>query len=64
MACTEKQARFLMFLLSKNGYSTRYMDSSFKSLGATMCERSGSVESWIRNLDIARASSLIDQLKK
>lgn len=63
MATSEKQARYIMFLLAKNGYSTRFMDSSFKRLGATMRERSGTVEGWVRNLGMARASSLIDQLK-
>ena len=60
---TEKQVRYVMFLLGQKGYSTRFMDSSFKALGATMRERSGSVESWVRGLDFARVSNLIDTLK-
>jgi len=60
---TEKQVRYVMFLLGQKGYSTRFMDSSFKELGATMRERSGSVESWVRGLDFARVSNLIDTLK-
>ena len=60
---TEKQVRYVMFLLGQKGYSTRFMDSSFKELGATMRERSGSVESWVRSLDSARVSNLIDTLK-
>lgn len=60
---TEKQTRYIMVLLSRAGYSTRYMNSDFKELGATMRERSGSVESWVRGLDFARASNLIDKLK-
>lgn len=60
---TEKQVRYVMFLLDQQGFSTRYMDASFKALGATMRERSGSVESWVRGLDFGRASSLIDTLK-
>lgn len=31
---TEKQVSFALYLLGKAGYSTRYMDSSFKRLGA------------------------------
>ena len=60
---TEKQVRYLLFLLKENGYSTTWMNSQFKALGATMRERSGKVEDWLRFLDIATASSLIDQLK-
>ena len=60
---TQKQINFLLILLGKNGYSTRYMNSSFKALGATMRERSGTVENWLRNMDIATASKLITELK-
>lgn len=60
---TEKQVRYVMFLLGQKGFSTRFMDSSFKALGATMRERSGSVESWVRGLDFDRVSNLIDTLK-
>ena len=61
---TEKQVHYLLFLLQEAGYSTRWMNASFKNLGATMRERSGSVESWLRGLNIAEASALIDKLKK
>ncbi len=60
---SDKQVRYLMHLLSKAGYSTRYMDARFKSLGATMKERSGSVEDWLRSRSSADASALIDRLK-
>lgn len=63
MMATEKQVRYVMFLLDQQGISTRYMDASFASLGATMRERSGSVESWVRGLDSRRVSRLIDALK-
>lgn len=63
MNATDKQVRFLLFLLQSKGYSTRYMDASFKALGATMRERSGSVEGWLRNRTTAEASALIDRLK-
>lgn len=60
---TEKQQRYIMYLLKKNGYSTRYMDASFKRLGAKMGARSGSVENWVAALNVAEASELIDRLK-
>jgi hypothetical protein len=60
---SDKQVRFLLYLLDKHGFSTRYMDARFKALGATMRERSGSVESWLRSRTITEASALIDQLK-
>lgn len=63
MNATEKQVRYALYLLSENGYSTRYMDSSFKRF-ATMRERSGTVENWLRNKNVAEISSLIDALKK
>lgn len=61
---TDKQVRYALMLLSKAGYSTRFMDSRFKELGATMRERSGAVEGWLRGKNIAEMSALIDQLKK
>lgn len=63
MKATAKQISYLMHLLSKAGYSTRYMDASFKRLGASMQERSGSVESWLASRTVSEASKLIDQLK-
>lgn len=45
-------------------YSTRYMDSSFKRLGATMRERSGGVRDWLASLERHRISQLIDELKE
>lgn len=60
---TEKQVRYVMFLLSQRGYSTNWMNAEFKALGATMRERSGKVESWVRGLDFNRVSNLIDTLK-
>lgn len=61
---TEKQQRYLLFLLDKAGYSTRYMNAEFKSLGATMRERSGMVTNWVAGLNLAEASAVIDTLKK
>lgn len=61
---TQKQVNYLLKLLDENGYGTRYMSSSFKGLGATMRERSGTVEGWLRGLNVAEASNLIDRLKE
>lgn len=60
---TEKQIRYTLYLLSSRGFSTRYMNAEFKALGATMRERSGSVESWVRGRNFAEISNLIDTLK-
>jgi hypothetical protein len=60
---TEAQVRYLLYLLQKNGYDTRYMDATYKRLGATMRERNGRVVDWLAGLTINRASQLIDELK-
>ena len=60
---TPKQVRYALFLLGKKGYSTNWMDSRFKQLGATMRERSGKVEDWLSGLTIRRISDVIDTLK-
>ena len=60
---TDKQVRYALFLLKKKGYSTKWMDSSFKKLGATMRERSGKVEDWLSGRNIAEISDVIDRLK-
>ena len=60
---TDKQVRYAMYLLDKAGYSTRYMNSSFKKLGATMRQRSGSVADWLSGMTRREISSLIDDLK-
>ena len=61
---TDKQVNFALHLLNKNGFSTRYMDASFKKLGATMRERSGEVEEWLKAMNRVRISGLIDGLIK
>jgi hypothetical protein len=60
---TEAQVRYLLFLLQRAGYDTRFMDSTYKRLGATMSERHGRVIDWLANLTVNRASQLINQLK-
>lgn len=61
---TEKQVNYALYLLNKAGYSTRFMDSHFKELGATMRERSGKVADWLSNMNRVEISRLIDRLKK
>jgi hypothetical protein len=58
---TEKMIRYALALLSKNGYSTKYMGSEFKKLGATCGERSGMVSDWLK--DFGTCKRVIDQLK-
>jgi pantothenate kinase len=60
---TEKQTNYILTLLAKNGYSVRFMDRRYKDFGVTMRARSGTVESWIKGLNVAEASQLIDKLK-
>lgn len=63
MKATEKQIRYLLLLLGEAGYSTRYMNSAFRDLGAGMRERSGRVSDWLASLNVAEASALIERLK-
>lgn len=60
---TDKQVSYALSLLAKKGYSTRFMNAQFKKLGASMRERSGTVESWLANMNRAEISQLIDRLK-
>lgn len=60
---SQKQVNYALMLLSKAGYGTRFMSSEYKSLGATMRERSGTVEGWLAGKNSGEISSLIDQLK-
>lgn len=62
-SATAKQVGYAMSLLGKAGYSTRYMDAGFKALGASMRERSGTVQGWLEKLNKAEISALIDKLK-
>ena len=61
---TEKQVRYIMFLLSKAGYGTKWMNAEFKTLGATCKERSGRVESWVSNLTQGEVNDVIKKLKE
>lgn len=61
---TEKQVNYLLSLLSRNGYDTRFMNSAYKELGARMNERHGNVSDWLKSLDNGRVDELIKKLKK
>lgn len=63
MAATEKQVKYIMALLDKRGYSTRYMNATFKELGARMTERTGSVETWVKSRTVSEASEIIARLQ-
>ena len=62
MTATSKQVAYALHLLDKAGYSTRYMGSEHKALGATMRERSGAVDGWLSSMSRQRISKLIDSL--
>ena len=62
-AATGKQVSYALILLGKAGYSTRYMNASFKALGASMRQRSGSVEGWLSGMNKAEISALIETLR-
>jgi hypothetical protein len=55
-ASTGQQIRYALYLLGKKGYSTRDMDATFKSLGATREECHGSVERWLADNTVAYSS--------
>ena len=61
---TQKQVNYVLFLLGKNGYSTRFMNAGFKRLGATMRERSGTVKDWLERMNNQEISDVIKLLKK
>jgi len=64
MKATTKQVNYALHLLGERGYSTRYMDASFKALGASMRQRSGKVADWLGSMDRAEISALIRTLEE
>lgn len=61
---TDKQVNYAMSLMRKLGYSIVWMGSEHKSLGATMRERQGKVEDWLKNKSVAEMSGFIETLKE
>ena len=60
---TEKQVKYCLYLLEKNGYDTKWMDATYKRLGATMNERRGSPEAWLEGKTNSEISNLISRLR-
>lgn len=60
---TDKQINYALHLLDKAGYSTKFMNSRFKALGATMRERSGRVRDWLAGMERHEISNLIGKLQ-
>jgi len=61
---TYKQVNLVLARLHEAGYSTDYMDSTFKALGATMRERSGSVEGWVKKMNNGQVQALLEKLEE
>ncbi len=61
---TEKQVNYLLYLLGKKGFDTKWMNSQYKHLGVTMKQRHGTVEEWLKSLSVSDASKLIEKLLK
>jgi hypothetical protein len=62
MAQTVRQAKIteaMRLLRAKRSYGDGYMHSGFKALGATMKERTGKVDSWVRGKSAAALDDLI-----
>lgn len=59
---TDKQVRYIIYLLKHLGYDTRYVNSSYKKLGAGGVEYGMSITEWLSRRDIAGASTIIDKL--
>ncbi len=57
-----KVTEALRLLRAKRTYGDGYMHSGFKALGATMRERTGKVDSWVRAKSPAALDDLITTL--
>lgn len=62
MKPTPKQISYAAVLLEKKGYGSRFMNAKFKELGASMQERSGTVQAWLENMTRGEISALIAKL--
>ena len=64
-SATNRQVGYAVLLLRQAGYSIERMDcATFAELGAPMRERSGTVENWLKGISAAKASRLIQRLKR
>ena len=59
---SEKQKKYIKYLLGTNGYDTKWMHAKYKGLGVSMKDRSGKVDNWLDKLDQTEASNVIQKL--
>lgn len=59
---TDKQVRYIIYLLKRLGYNTKYVNSGYKKLGAGAVEYGMPITEWLGRRDIAEASAIIDKL--
>ena len=63
-SATNGQLAYVILLLRQAGYSVERMDNTaFAELGATVRERTLTVEEWLKGMSAAKASRLIKRLK-
>ncbi|MGD0472013.1 MAG: hypothetical protein ABSB70_02230 [Candidatus Velthaea sp.] len=60
---TPKQIGRAILLLGKANYNTKYIDSNFKRLGATMSDRDCAVESWLAAKTGSEIEMLLERLQ-
>lgn len=60
---TAKQIERAILLLGKAKYDTKFIDSNFKRLGATMPDRDCTVESWLAAKTEFEIEMLIERLR-
>lgn len=63
LKATSKQITFALALMRKKGVPCQWMCSTHKQFGASMRERSGRVEDWLKSMTKARISGLIEELQ-
>ena len=59
---SEKQKKYIIYLLGMAGYDTKWMHQKYKNLGVSMADRSGQVDNWLEKLDQVEASNVIQKL--
>lgn len=59
---SKEQIDHCLLLLEKFGYSTKFINSSFKKFGAKLAEQQTSVRDWLKSRSKQEISSLITQL--
>lgn len=58
-----KQRNYILYLLGRAGFDTRYVNSKYKALGLTMRERQGTVSDWLDNLPEHQVPATIRRLQ-